>query len=109
MGLALTAGLVVASIYAPGDSGFARTPTGHHNNPAAMTCAHRDLPFGTRLMLHHGSNTVEVTINDRGPFKNGRSLDCMPAVGKALHLDGLGKVRVEPFPPLPKQRPEIVK
>jgi hypothetical protein len=28
-----------------------------------------------------------------------------PAVDKALHLGGLGSVRVEPYPPLPKARP----
>lgn len=101
--------VVVASIYAPGDSGFDYNSMGHHNNPAALTCAHRSLPFGTRLVLHHGSNSVEVVINDRGPFKAGRTLDCMPAVNKALHLDGLGRVRVEFYPPLPKQRPEQAK
>lgn len=106
MVLILTAGLVVASIYMPGDSGFAYNSLGTRNDPKALTCAHRSLPFGTRLVLHHGRNSVEVIINDRGPFKSGRALDCMPAVGKALHLDGLGSVRVEFYPPLPKQRPE---
>ena len=32
-------------------------------------------------------------------------LDCTPAVDKALHLGGLGSVRVEAYPPLPKARP----
>lgn len=107
MSSALAASLVVASIYAPGDSGFARTSTGHKNDPEALTCAHKTLPFGTRLLLYHGSNIVEIVINDRGPFVGGRTLDCMPAVGKALHLGGLGRIRVEFYPPLPKQRPEI--
>ena len=101
-----TVAVVVASIYAPGDSGFRYNALGHRNNPKALTCAHRSLPFGTRLLLHHGRNAAEVLINDRGPFKKGRSLDCMPAVDRALHLDGLGHVRIEFWPPLPKQRPE---
>jgi hypothetical protein len=53
----------------------------------------------------HGRNNIDVTINDHGPYRKGRALDCTPAVDKALHLDGLGSVRVEPYPPLPKARP----
>jgi rare lipoprotein A len=109
MSPALITGLVVCSIYAPGDSGFARTPTGHRNDPKAFTCAHKTLPFGTRLILSRGRNKAEVVINDRGPFVRGRTLDCMPAVAKVLHFGGLGTVRVDHFPPLPQQRPEGAK
>src|SRR5215471_681058 len=58
-------------------------------------------------MLHlvHGRNNIDVTINDHGPYRKDRALDCTPAVDKALHLGGLGSVRVEPYPPLPKSRP----
>jgi hypothetical protein len=58
-------------------------------------------------MLHlvHGRNNIGVTINDHGPYRRGRALDCTPAVDKALHLGGLGSVRVEYYPPLPKARP----
>lgn len=102
----LAPAIVVASIYGPGDSGGSGiTASGRRIDPAGMTCAHRDLPFGTRLILRHGSNIVEVTVTDRGPFVSGRALDCMPAVGRALHLGGLGRVRVEPFPPLPVPNP----
>ncbi len=104
---AAVAALVLASIYGPGDSGgVGRTSSGARFNPTQLSCAHRDLPFGTRLILHHGSNSVEVVINDRGPWLKNRSLDCTPAVDRGLHLNGLGKVRVEPFPPLPRLRPE---
>jgi len=97
-------GLVVASIYGPHDSGGRIASTGARLDPSAMTCAHRDLRFGTKLYLRHGHNAAEITINDRGPFISGRTLDCTPSVGKALHLNGLGKVRIEPFPPLPRER-----
>ncbi len=97
-------GVVVASIYGPHDSGGQIASTGRRLDPQAMTCAHRDLPFGTRLMLRHGNAIAEIVIADRGPFVGGRSLDCMPAVGKALRLNGLGKVHVTPFPPLPRER-----
>jgi len=44
-------------------------------NPRAMTAAHRTLPFGTRVRVTHAGNgrSVEVKINDRGPFTGGRS------------------------------------
>ena len=40
-----------------------------------MTAAHRSLPFGTKVRVTHGSRSVVVTINDRGPFIRGRVLD----------------------------------
>ncbi len=104
VGVCAPLGLVVASIYGPHDSGGQITSTGHRIRADDLTCAHRDLPFGTKLYLHHGRNAAEITINDRGPFISGRSLDCTPGVGKTLHLNGLGRVRVEPFPPLPRER-----
>jgi rare lipoprotein A len=99
----------VASLYWPGDGVVKawdhRTASGERLDVQAMTCAHKTLPFGTVLYLSRGDNHAEVRITDRGPFVRGRSLDCTPAVGKALHLD-LGSVHVEPWPPLPKERPQ---
>ena len=46
----------------------------------AMTCAHRSLPFGTKLRVTHGGQSVVVTVNDRGPFVRGRVLTCPPAL-----------------------------
>jgi Lytic transglycolase len=42
--------------------------------PAAMTAAHRTLPFGTRVAVlnNHTGRSVVVRINDRGPFVGGR-------------------------------------
>src|ERR1700691_3061989 len=102
---------VVASTYWPGDGVVAKndysTSSGERYDRNAMTCAaHDDVPLGTRLYLRHGRCAAEITVNDRGPFVRGRSLDCTPAVGKALCLDGLGSVHVDPWPPLPRPRPE---
>ena len=65
------------------------------------------LSIGRRRREHlvHGLNNIDVTINDHGPYRKDRALDCTPAVDKALHLGGLGSVRVEAYPPLPKARP----
>ena len=99
---------VVASIYWPGDGIVPRndyaTSSGQRYDPKAMRCASPELPLGTRLILHHGHNAAEVVINDRGPFIKHRRLDCTPAVNDALHLDGLGTVAVEFYPPLPQPR-----
>ena len=107
------ASTVVASIYFPGDGVVQKndysTSSGQRYDPDAMRCAAPPdtFPLGTKLILHHGSNSAEIIVNDHGPDIAGRSLDCTPAVDKALHLDGLGRVRVDVWPPLPTPRPEI--
>jgi rare lipoprotein A (peptidoglycan hydrolase) len=100
---------VLASIYYPGDGIVAKnnyqTSSGERYDQSAAKCAALQWPLGTMLHLVHGRNNIDVTINDHGPYRKGRALDCTPAVDKALHLGGLGSVRVEPYPPLPKARP----
>jgi len=101
--------VVLASIYYPGDGVVAKnkyqTSSGQRYDQSAPKCAALQWPLGTMLHLVHGRNNIDVTINDHGPYARGRALDCTPAVDKALHLGGLGSVRVEPYPPLPKARP----
>ena len=101
--------VVLASIYYPGDGIVAKnkyqTSSGQRYDRTAPKCAALKWPLGTMLHLVHGRNNIDVTINDHGPYRKDRALDCTPAVDKALHLGGLGSVRVEPYPPLPKARP----
>ena len=61
---------------------------------SAMTCAHRSLPFGTKLRVTHGGRSVVVTVNDRGPFVRGRVLDLSTAAARAVGLTGAGVGRV---------------
>src|SRR5215467_2408904 len=100
---------VLASIYYPGDGIVGKnnyqTSSGERYDQSAPKCAALQWSLGTMLPLVHGRNNIDVTINDHGPYRRGRALDCTPAVDKALHLGGLGSVRVEPYPPLPKSRP----
>jgi rare lipoprotein A (peptidoglycan hydrolase) len=100
---------VLASIYYPGDGIVAKnnyqTSSGERYDQNAAKCAALQWSLGTMLHLVHGRNNIDVTINDHGPYRRDRALDCTPAVDKALHLGGLGTVRVEPYPPLPKARP----
>jgi len=83
----------VASFY--GNESGSQTASGQRFNENAMTCAHRSLPFGTKLRVTHGSRSVTVTVNDRGPFVRGRVLDLSTAAARALGIEGLGQVTAE--------------
>lgn len=63
-----------------------KTASGERMNPAAMTAAHRNLPFGTRVKVVNRNNgrSVTVRINDRGPFVRGRILDLSKAAAERL-------------------------
>jgi rare lipoprotein A len=60
-----------------------------------MTCAHRSLPFGTKLRVSHGGRSIIVTVNDRGPFVRGRVIDLSRGAARALGISGLGQVTAE--------------
>ena len=82
----------MASYY--GNEAGSRTASGQRFNQNAMTAAHRSLPFGTRLKVTHGSRSVVVTVNDRGPFIRGRVLDLSTGAARAIGLTGRGVGRV---------------
>ena len=82
----------MASFY--GNESGSKTASGQRFNQNAMTCAHRSLPFGTKLRVTHGGRSVVVTINDRGPFVRGRVLDLSTAAARAVGLTSAGVGRV---------------
>ncbi len=55
-------------------------------NPSALTAAHRNLPFGTKVKVINRRNgkAIVVRINDRGPFVRGRILDLSKAAAAKL-------------------------
>jgi len=61
-----------------------------------LTAAHRTLPFGTlvRVVNLDNSKTVDVRINDRGPFVDDRIIDLSHAAARAIDLVGPGTARV---------------
>src|SRR5208337_1357352 len=63
----------VASCY--GAESWPHTASGERFNPAAMTAAHRTLPFGTYVRVVYQGRSVVVRINDRGPWLRGRDID----------------------------------
>ena len=83
----------VASMY--GNESGSKTASGQRFNENAMTCAHRSLPFGTKLRVTHGGRSIIVTVNDRGPFVRGRVLDLSTGAARALGISGLGQVTAE--------------
>lgn len=73
-----------------------RTASGERYDPGKYTCAHRTLPFGTRVRVTDARThrSVVVTVNDRGPFSKGRVIDLSLAAAKALHMIDRGLIHV---------------
>ena len=107
-GLALTGSIVSADAAKQGPKRFAgvaafydanykgRTASGERYDPNKFTAAHRTLPFGTHLRVTDPKTrrSVEVVINDRGPFTKGRVIDLSLAAAKALRMTGRGLIKV---------------
>jgi rare lipoprotein A len=74
-----------------------RLAAGGWFNPNAMTAAHKTLPFGTKVRVKHAGTgrSVEVTINDRGPYGAGRVIDLSSAAAGAIGLKSAGLAKVE--------------
>ena len=89
---------VQASYYAEKYHGR-KTANGEIFNMYAMTCAHKTLPFGTILRVTNLKNnkTVDVRVNDRGPFVKGREIDVSKAAAQKLGMikTGTASVRIE--------------
>jgi rare lipoprotein A len=83
----------VASFY--GNESGSKTASGQRFDQNAMTCAHRSLPFGTKLRVSTGRRSVVVTVNDRGPFIRGRVLDLSKGAARVLGMDGIAHVTAE--------------
>lgn len=61
-----------------------------------LTAAHRTLPLGTILKVTNPQNgrSVQVKVNDRGPFVSGRLLDLSYGAANRLGIIGTGTARV---------------
>lgn len=72
------------------------TASGARFNPGALTAAHKSLPFGTRVRVTNKGNgrSVVVTINDRGPFVRGRSIDLSRRAAEVIGMTGAGVVTI---------------
>ncbi|HEX2447523.1 MAG TPA: septal ring lytic transglycosylase RlpA family protein [Methyloceanibacter sp.] len=65
-----------------------RTASGQVFNPNALTAAHKTLPFGTCLVVGNPKTgkSVRVTVNDRGPFTPGLTLDLSKGAARAIGM-----------------------
>ena len=75
------------------------TANGEVFDPTALSAAHKTLKFGTVVRVEDTKTgrSVEVRINDRGPFVQGRIIDLTPAAAKALGIyeRGIAPVSLE--------------
>ena len=74
-----------------------RTASGERFDMHALTGAHRTLPFGTivRVTDLGSGRSVNVRINDRGPFRRDRIIDLSYEAAKTLGFVARGTARVE--------------
>jgi rare lipoprotein A len=86
----------LASYYADKYQGR-KTANGEIFDTAKLTAAHKTLPFGTRVRVTNLDNgrSVDVRINDRGPYVAGRVIDLSPAAARKLDMLRAGVVRVK--------------
>lgn len=94
----------MASYYGPHHAGK-KTASGKPMRPSSLTAASPNLPLGTRAKVinRRTGKSVNVTVNDRGPYAKGRIIDVSPRAAEVLEMkeDGVIPVEVEPveFPP----------
>lgn len=74
-----------------------KTASGEIYNQWEFTCAHKTLPFGTKLRVVNLKNgkSVIVRVNDRGPFVRGRIIDLSFAAAKKIDMVKNGVVKVK--------------
>jgi rare lipoprotein A len=71
------------------------TASGEPFNPYGLTAAHPYLPFGTSLTVTSNGRSVNVRVNDRGPFVAGRGLDLSVGAARAIGLTSSGVAVVD--------------
>ncbi len=87
-----------ASFYADKFEGVP-TASGEKYKHSKLTAAHKTLPFGTKIRVTNVANSesVEVIVNDRGPYVEGRILDLSKSAAEKLGFvnQGLAEVKIE--------------
>lgn len=74
-----------------------KTSSGETYNMYALTAAHKTLPLGTYVRVNNLQNgkTLDLRINDRGPFVRGRIIDLSYSAAKTLGILGPGTAPVK--------------
>ena len=94
--VSLGAGEIGRASWYGGEFHGRRTSSGEIYDMHQLTAAHRELPLGTWVMVTNLDNgrSVEVRVNDRGPFIPDRILDVSYAAGRLLGMIGPGVIPV---------------
>ncbi|MBI5408444.1 MAG: septal ring lytic transglycosylase RlpA family protein [Nitrospirae bacterium] len=75
------------------------TSSGERYDMYGMTCAHKTMDFGTKLRVTNPDTdqSVDVIVNDRGPFIDGRDLDLSYGAAREIGFanKGVGEVKIE--------------
>ncbi len=97
----------IASWYGPSFQGRA-TSSGEIFDMHKVSAAHKLLPMHTRVQVTNLENgkTIDLTVNDRGPYIMGRVLDLSYEAAKILGMvdKGLARVRICAAEPVPGER-----
>ena len=85
-----------ASYYGSNYEEKRKTASGKPYEKKKLTAAHKTLPFGTIVRVTNKKNgkTVDVEINDRGPFIKGRVIDLSVAAAQELDMMDSGIITV---------------
>lgn len=91
-----------ASFYADKFEG-SPTASGEKYKHNKLTAAHKSLPFGTKIRVTNVANkkSVEVIVNDRGPWVDNRIIDLSKSAAEKLDFinQGIADVEVEVLDP----------
>jgi rare lipoprotein A len=78
-----------------------KTASGEHFDPQGLTAAHPTLPLDSQVRVTNLKNgrSVDVRINDRGPFGKSRVIDLSRGAAEQIGLKrkGVAKVKIEPI------------
>ncbi len=85
-----------------------KTASGEPYNKNDLTCAHKSLPFGTKVRITRIDNkkSVVVRVNDRGPFVEGYVTDISRLAAELIGLikDGVTRVQLDVVEAAPTAR-----
>lgn len=73
------------------------TANGSRFNPRGLSAAHKTLPLPSWVRVTNRKNGryVDVVVNDRGPFIDGRSIDLSQGAAQKIGLRGVSEVSIE--------------
>lgn len=88
----------IASWYGPGFHGK-KTANGETYDMHALTAAHKTLPFNTvvRVVNTRNGQSINVRINDRGPYVGDRIIDLSKKAAEEIDMLGSGTAEVKLF------------